>query len=465
VIDTSFANASAVSHALFTINFKAASAGQTLTVKYTVLTSFAGGANVTLDSATLFAASGGGPGTVSGSFATPASSINLTTEGTSDWAHWGFGSSTAFNHKSGVLSEIGNVTKLGGSSVFWLNDNPTSFSWTGGTPTASATNTQSGIFTPGIGTGFQFNVPADTDEKTLKIYTGLWRATGRLEAALSDGSAPPYVDTTLTNASGTSNGVYTITFKAAGPGQSLRIRYTNVSNDPIGNVTLEAATLQYAPPAITNLSANSGSPGTAITISGSNFGLTQGSSTITFNGANGTATGWNSNSIVVPVPAAATSGPIVVTVRGVATNSMSFTVTPGITNLSANSGVVGTSITITGTGFGATQGTSTVTFNGTTATPASWANTSITVPVPAGATTGNVVVTVNGIPSNGVEFAVGPYIQSISPAAAPIGDSVTISGANFGATQGASLVTFNGTAAIPSNWSHTSIVELSAARR
>jgi regulation of enolase protein 1 (concanavalin A-like superfamily) len=48
-------------------------------------------------------------------------------------------------------------------------------------------------------------------------------------------------------------------------------------------------------------------------------------------------------------------------------------------------------------------------FNGTATTPTSWNATSITAPVPAGATTGNVVVTVSGVPSNGVSFTVtGP---------------------------------------------------------
>ena len=76
-------------------------------------------------------------------------------------------------------------------------------------------------------------------------------------------------------------------------------------------------------------------------------------------------------------------------------------VPPTITSLAPTSGPVGTAVTITGTNFGATQGTSTVTFNGTTATPTSWSATSIVVPVPAGATTGNVVVTVGGLASNG----------------------------------------------------------------
>jgi hypothetical protein len=79
---------------------------------------------------------------------------------------------------------------------------------------------------------------------------------------------------------------------------------------------------------------------------------------------------------------------------------------PTISKLSVSSGSARTSVTITGTNFGATQGTSTVTFNGTPATPTSWSATTVVVPVPAGATTGNVVVTVGGQASAGVPFTV-----------------------------------------------------------
>src|SRR2546430_152088 len=79
-----------------------------------------------------------------------------------------------------------------------------------------------------------------------------------------------------------------------------------------------------------------------------------------------------------------------------------------IASLNPTAGVVGTSVTITGANFGATQGTSTVKFNGTVATPTSWGATSIVAPVPAGATTGNIVVTVGGVASNGASFTVQP---------------------------------------------------------
>ena len=140
-----------------------------------------------------------------------------------------------------------------------------------------------------------------------------------------------------------------------------------------------------------------------MTITGTNFGATQGTSTVTFNGTAATPTTWSATSIVVPVPTGATTGNVVVTVGGLASNALTFTV---VDRADADEPVADEragrhAVTITGTNFGATQGTSTVTFNGTAATPTTWSATSIVVPVPAGATTGNVVVTVGGLASNG----------------------------------------------------------------
>jgi hypothetical protein len=56
--------------------------------------------------------------------------------------------------------------------------------------------------------------------------------------------------------------------------------------------------------------------------------------------------------------------------------------------------------------FGAAQGSSTVTFNGTVAPLTAWNSTSISVAVPRGAKTGNVVVSAGGQVSNGVAFTV-----------------------------------------------------------
>ncbi|PYU50485.1 MAG: hypothetical protein DMG53_03080 [Acidobacteria bacterium] len=215
----------------------------------------------------------------------------------------------------------------------------------------------------------------------------------------------------------------------------------------------------HAAPTITSLSVSSGPVGTAVTITGTNFGSTQGTSTVKFNGTTASVTSWSATSIGVTVPSAATTGNVVVTVSNVASNGKSFTVTPAITSLSITTGAVGAAVTITGTTFGSTQGTSTAKFNGTTATVTSWGASSIAVTVPSGATTGNVVVTVSSQPSNGVNFTVvpAPSITSLSITTGAVGAAVTITGSNFGSTQGTSTVKFHGTTASPTSWSATSI--------
>lgn len=161
-------------------------------------------------------------------------------------------------------------------------------------------------------------------------------------------------------------------------------------------------------PTITSLSVGAGIAGTSVTITGTGFGGSQGSSTVTFNGTATAPTGWGATSITTSVPTGATAGNgnAIVTVGGTASNAVAFTVVPNIASLSATSGAIGSSITITGTGFGSSEGSSTVSFNGASATPTSWSSVSITVPVPTGATNGNVVVTVGGVASSGVVFTV-----------------------------------------------------------
>ena len=123
-----------------------------------------------------------------------------------------------------------------------------------------------------------------------------------------------------------------------------------------------------------------------------------------------------SSTLTVSTPQTTPVGTNVITITGVSGNlspSAGVTLTvnapgsgPTISTLSPTSGPVGTSVTIIGTNFGSSQGASSVTFNGTAATPTSWSATSIVAPVPSGATTGNVVVTVGGMASNGASFTV-----------------------------------------------------------
>ncbi len=217
------------------------------------------------------------------------------------------------------------------------------------------------------------------------------------------------------------------------------------------------------PSTISSLSPLVGPVGTIVTLRGSGFGATQGSSTISFNGTTATPSAWNATSIRVPAPTGATTGNVVVTVAGAGSNGVLFTVgnTPSISNLSTTSGQPGSSVTINGANFGAVQGGSTVTFNGSLATATSWTAGAINITVPAGAQSGNVVVTVGGFASNGVAFTVTlptPTITSIIPSANAVGGGVTLYGTNFGSTQGTSAVTFNNIAASITYWSSQEII-------
>src|SRR5205823_2605014 len=120
------------------------------------------------------------------------------------------------------------------------------------------------------------------------------------------------------------------------------------------------------------------------------------SSTVSFNGTTATVTSWSPASIGVTV-AASTTGNVVVTVHGQASNGVPFTIpAPTIAAVSPNAGRYGTSLAITGANFGLTQaaGSSAVTFAGVTSTPSSWSDTSVVVPVPSGMPTGTVALTI-----------------------------------------------------------------------
>ena len=83
-------------------------------------------------------------------------------------------------------------------------------------------------------------------------------------------------------------------------------------------------------------------------------------------------------------------------------------------------GMVGTGVTIYGTGFSTTANQNTVTFNGVAATVTSATATRIVTTVPAGATTGPITVTApGGNATSSVSFVVGetgaPTIRALLP--------------------------------------------------
>ncbi len=134
--------------------------------------------------------------------------------------------------------------------------------------------------------------------------------------------------------------------------------------------------------------------------------------------------------------------------------------TAAITSLTPNHAQTGASVVIAGTNLG-TSGT--VRFGTTVATTTAWSATSVTATVPASLAAGATTVTVQptgGAASSAVAFTVDAppaptaALTSLSPTSGAVGATLTITGANMGAS---GAVTVGGITAATTAWSATSI--------
>ncbi len=89
---------------------------------------------------------------------------------------------------------------------------------------------------------------------------------------------------------------------------------------------------------------------------------------------------------------------------------------PIISAISPTAGLVGTQVTVNGLYFGATQGTSQVTFHGVSGVIGSWSDNIIVVTVPEGAETGDVIVNTPAGTSNAMTFTVTTTATAPTPA-------------------------------------------------
>lgn len=136
-------------------------------------------------------------------------------------------------------------------------------------------------------------------------------------------------------------------------------------------------------------------------------------------------------------------------------------VTPAtITEIAPSTGIVGESVTITGTNFSTTSSENIVKFNGATATVTTATATLLTLTVPHDATSGKITVTTNGVTAESTsDFTVpNPTITGFTPAIAGTGVPVTITGTNFSSTATNNIVKINGLSATVTSASATQLI-------
>jgi hypothetical protein len=176
--------------------------------------------------------------------------IDLTMEGTIDWAEWGATAMTDFNHKLSGGGKIANWTEVGSGTVYGYGNayhlpGNDGFTWSDGTPVLNEPIAQySGVWIDYAPNGFATTVPASTTMHTLRMYVGGASATGTFTASLSDGSAPMYVDANGIGSTTTSwAGVYVIVFNGATDAATLAVSWVQSSANN-GDVNWSAAALQ-----------------------------------------------------------------------------------------------------------------------------------------------------------------------------------------------------------------------------
>ena len=234
-------------------------------------------------------------------------------------------------------------------------------------------------------------------------------------------------------------------------GTALDTESAGVDRDSGVGIVMALPALQAAPgaeqPTITSFSPASGGVGANVAITGTKF---NGATSVKFNGVATPFTVGSATQISTSVPAGATTGRIIVTTpAGSATSATDFTVqlTPAITSFTPMSGAVGASVILTGANL---TGATAVKFNGVTAPGFNVdSGTQIAVTVPAGATSGRIMVTTPaGTATSADVFTVTmqPSITSFAPGTGGVGTSVIINGANL---TGATAVRFNGVSATP----------------
>ena len=170
------------------------------------------------------------------------SQIDLSSEGGLDWRVW---NGTSAARRSGVPARIA-FQPYSAQGIGTFSNAGTTYSWSGGTPTAGGTST-TGVSFMGSSNGFTITVPATTSYRTLRVYMTLQSTKLSSTSFLNDGSSLPQVDTSVNTSEAPGEQrrvVYTYTFKSDTDARQLTVQLMNAADQgPNAMLALHAVTL------------------------------------------------------------------------------------------------------------------------------------------------------------------------------------------------------------------------------
>lgn len=176
-----------------------------------------------------------------GSVAPSSQVANLSDLGASDWIHFGTKDAASFTRRVGA--EMLTVARaIDNAEIRHYGDNHVRFGWNDGTPVTVSAATNSGWHVDNRSKGFTFTAPADPVLRRLMVWVGGHMTQGVFSATLSDGSAPPYRDESVTIPQGNGWHCYTLLYRARSNGAKLTITWSAAKAQD-GNITLQAVAL------------------------------------------------------------------------------------------------------------------------------------------------------------------------------------------------------------------------------
>jgi len=214
----------------------------------------------------------------------------------------------------------------------------------------------------------------------------------------------------------------------------------------------------YQTPVLESISPGFGTYGTEVTLGGYNFSDNRDNRKVLFEGIEAEIVTWSETSITAKIPNDCVAGSVVINALGRNSNSLPFSVF-GIMELFPSWGTPGDTLTISGTGFGADQGSGSVSLNGSGLQVLTWSDDAIDIILGEGASSGDLTVNIGGYQSNPshVEILVTPTIKSIQPDWGPWGSTISILGRNLGDIPGLVFFTGKSSPVTPADWSQDGV--------
>jgi hypothetical protein len=191
---------------------------------------------------------------------TSPANVNLTAEGTIDWAIWDYqvgttGTTGAPSNKKIGGSAVSSVTALLGTPRgITGTSTPPTYTYADGTSPVAATAAAIGGITDTsintLGSGFKLNITGNSLlPETVRVYVDVFNAVGTMTATLN--GATTYSNSSIGSNATRIGGVYTFTFQPNVSTDTLQLNYSisTLNTGGSSNVSLQAASVGVPEPA------------------------------------------------------------------------------------------------------------------------------------------------------------------------------------------------------------------------